>query len=117
MPRSPSRKRNGLTSVITWRTSSGSLVGQLAGVHPAEAPPDDADLLAGALVQLDEALLEPAHDVGMGTVVASQPPTVGIVAAQAEHRPQRPGREIRAGEAGEHEHGMAVATRDVPEEP
>ena len=93
-----------------------SLAGELAGEHAAEAPPDDADPLAGALVELLETPEHPAHHPLVGAVVRSEQPPVGVVPAQSQQSSQRRRRAVRPDEPGQDQHRMTVAGLEVGEQ-
>ena len=84
--------------------------GQLAGVDPSQAPTHQAHLHAVAFMDGDEPLLDALDDRGGRTHVATQAPPVDPVAVGAQEGSQRRGGAVRGGEAGQDEHGVAVAS-------
>jgi hypothetical protein len=69
--------------------------------------------VAVALVQVVEALVEAFDDALGGTQVLAQVPPVHRVVEAGEHVAQRGRRLVAGSEAGQHQHGPAVADREA----
>ena len=90
----------------------GHPLGELAGVDAAQAPADQAELaLAVAVVELLDAVQHVGLDARPQAEIAALLPAVHGVALCLQETAQRLGREIARQQAGEHQHGMAVAAR------
>ena len=94
----------------------GPLAGQAACVDPAEAPADQADRAAVAVVQILKPIGQPVDDVLCRAEVAPQPPAVDPIPLTLQDRPQRSGRRIAGQEAGQDQYRVVVATTDHPQQ-
>jgi len=92
----------------------GSASRDLAGVDAAEAPADDRDALP---VLVEEGLHASTHtidDALRGAEVPAEPPPMGEISAVAQEPPHGHRRAVSGGEAGQHEHRVAVALGCAP---
>ena len=86
--------------------------GDLTGVDPAQAPPDQAQRPRVMLVQSLQAVTQPPDHL-LRRDVGAQPPAMDAVTQTAQEPTQRLGRPIIRSHTGQHENGMTIPPRSA----